>query len=259
MVLYYINYMKCLKCKDIISQQPFYGLHEECYVAWFNLITPLEFSHLNPRASSAINIKIKAVDVYLQKRKTRELVGRLTRDEQGFIFTYETAYLYNNKAISLGPDLPLIRKTFRAPTLFPSFKDRIPSRDNPAYPEYCQMVGIEPTETDPLILVATLGHKGPSSFIFAPVQEDAFTGEALSLFRHHLGLTIREFSELFDFASTTINRIENNKISGKDALKRLKIYRDFPEVALTEIKRNAHKVSEAKSLFAIRQLMKGKA
>ena len=87
--------------------------------------------------------KIEAVDVYLEKRKTREYVGRLSREGKKFIFIYNDSYLYKGRAIPLGPDLPLTKKKFISETLFPSFEDRIPSKRNPAYPEYCKMVGIE--------------------------------------------------------------------------------------------------------------------
>ena len=48
--------------------------------------------------------KITAVDVYLKKRKTREYVGQLTRDNKHYIFTYDNLYLYKDRSIPLGPD-----------------------------------------------------------------------------------------------------------------------------------------------------------
>lgn len=193
--------------------------------------------------------KIKAVDVYLQKRKTREYVGRLARENGRFIFTYEDAYLYRDRSISLGPDLPLTQKKFISETLFPSFEDRIPSAKNPAYPEYCEMVGISPTEKDPLTLVATLGQKGPSSFIFCPAPTITITHEEVKHFRKDLQLTVREFSELFDFSPATINRIENKTIQGKDAMKRLELYYYFPTIALYEAMKNRFKIHDKKMRY----------
>jgi len=198
--------------------------------------------------------QIEAVDVYLEKRKAREYVGRLSREDKKFVFTYNDSYLYKNRAIPLGPDLPLIKKKFISETLFPTFEDRIPSKKNPAYQEYCKMVGINPSEKDPLILVATLGQKGPSSFIFSPVSNSGITHNDLLNFRKNLDLTIREFSELFDFAPATINRIEKNAISGKDSLKRLEIYIYFPEVALYEIAKNRNKIHEKKIKYVEKYL-----
>jgi hypothetical protein len=57
---------------------------------------------------------------------------------------------------------------------------------------------------------------------------------------------MREFSELFDLSASTIYRIENNKTTGKDALKRLEIYYMFPEIALYEAQKNAFKINDEK-------------
>jgi len=190
--------------------------------------------------------KIEAVDVYLEKRKTREYVGQLSREAGYYIFTYDNKYLYKDRTLAIGPDLPLSKKKFRSRTLFPSFEDRIPSKRNPAYQEYCQMVGIDPNETDLLTLVATLGQKGPSSFVFSPAVTVTLTNETLISFRKDLNLTIREFSELFDFSPATITRMENKKINGKDTLKRLEIYCNFSNAALYEARKNRHKINDEK-------------
>lgn len=190
--------------------------------------------------------QIDAVNVYLEKRKTREYIGRLYREGKKFIFIYSDSYLYKDKSIPLGPDLPLTKQKFSSETLFPTFADRIPSKKNPAYPEYCKMVGINPSEKDPLTLVATLGQKGPSSFIFSPVKTSNLTNEDILNFRKDLNLTVREFSDLFDFSPATINRIEKKAISGKDSLKRLEIYYHFPEIALYEAGKNQSKIHEKK-------------
>jgi HipA-like protein len=195
--------------------------------------------------------KVSAVDVYLQKRKSRKYVGQLSSKGDKFIFIYDDSYLYGENSIALGPDLPLSKKKFISKDLFPSFEDRIPSKDNPAYKEYCEMVGIKPSEKDPLTLVATLGQKGPSSFIFSSVQKSLVSHENIANFRKKLNLTVREFSDLFDFAPATINRIEKKTIAGKEAMKRLEIYYLFPEVALYEVNKNQFKVHEKKIQFVI--------
>jgi HipA-like protein len=198
--------------------------------------------------------QIDAVDVYLEKRKAREYVGRLSREGKKFIFIYNDSYLYSYRAIALGPDLPLTKKKFSSEALFQTFEDRIPSKKNPAYSEYCRMVGIDSSEKDPLTLVATLGQKGPSSFIFSPVHTSSMTSEDILNFRKDLNLTLREFSDLFDFAPATINRIENKAILGKDSLKRLEIYYYFPEVALHEANKNRFKIHEQKIKHVVKYL-----
>jgi HipA-like protein len=198
--------------------------------------------------------KIEAVDVYLEKRKSREYVGRLSHEGKKFIFVYHDSYLYKDRSIPLGPDIPLTKKKFTSSTLFPSFEDRIPSNKNPAYEEYCEMVGIDPSEKDQITLVATLGQKGPSSFIFSPASTPSITSEDILNFRKELNLTVREFSEVFDFAPATINRIENKAILGKDALKRLEIYYFFPEVALHEANKNYFKINDKKIKYVQKYL-----
>lgn len=195
------------------------------------------------------SLKINAVDVYLQKRKARKYVGKLFRKKNSYVFEYNDSYLYNAKSIPIGPDLPLTKKQFTSKNLFTSFEDRIPSSKNPAYNEYCKMVGLDPGEKDPLTLVALLGQKGPSSFVLGPAANPSITGIDIVSFRKKLRLTVREFSNLFDFSAATINRLEKNKTSGKDALKRLEIYLNNPKVAAKEIKKNKNKVSEEKIKF----------
>jgi len=199
---------------------------------------------------------IEAVDVYLEKRTSRKYVGRLTRKGRVYIFVYDDRYLFNNRSISLGPDLPLSAKRYASKSLFTTFEDRIPSKKNPAYEEYCNMVGIDPSETDPLVLISTLGRKGPSSFIFVPVFKSGIDYNDIIKFRKELNLSVREFAEVFDFAPATIHRIETNKTTGKDALKRLEIYYLFPEVALYEVKKNGFKISDEKYQSLIELLRK---
>lgn len=193
----------------------------------------------------------KAIDVYLERRKTRQYVGRLQQEKRQFVFQYDKTYLHTDNPISLGPDLPLNQQKHTSLKLFPSFADRIPSKQNPAYEEYCRSVNIDPSETNPLALLATIGKKGPSSFICVPVvEEETFSSGQLKQFRRDLQLSIREFSDLFDVSSATIYRIENNKTSGKDALKRIKVYFRSPQTALNKIKVTGFKINKDKRDFA---------
>ncbi len=191
-----------------------------------------------------LNKKIIAVDIYLERRKQREHVGQLLKNKSYFIFSYNQQYARKHNSIAIGPDLPLSLESYRSKKLFTSFEDRIPSKKNPAYEKYCDLAGIATTETDLITLVATLGQKGPSSFIFAPVRDDQFTREALINFRKDLDLSIREFADLFNCSPSTVHRIEIGKSEGKDTLKRIGIYYQFPEVALYEVQRIGIKIND---------------
>jgi len=178
------------------------------------------------------NLKIVGVSIFLEKRKTRLYVGKLSRIQGKLVFAYDERYFTARHVLALGPEFPLTQRKFESEKLFPSFEDRIPSRQNPAYPEYCHVMGIDPKENDPLVLLSTIGHRGPSSFIFYPIFERQVTAEELIQFRQRLGLTTREFASVFELSQSSLNAIEKNLATGKDLFKRLEIIVKFPTVAL---------------------------
>ncbi len=177
-------------------------------------------------------LKMIGMDVFLEKRRTRLHVGTLMRKNGKFVFTYDDHYFKAKNVISLGPEFPLTQREFISEVLFPSFEDRIPSIQNPAYSEYCLTMGVDPKEQDPIILLSTIGRKGPSSFIFYPIFERKITAKDVIKFRESLGLTTREFSAIFEFSQSSLNALERNRISGNEILKRLEIIFNFPDVAL---------------------------
>lgn len=182
------------------------------------------------------NKKTFGIKVYLELKSYRLFVGTLTKKENLFHFEYEKSYLNNRHAIPLGPEMPLTRPVYRSGELFIPFADRIPSRENPAYPEYCQATGINIDEKDSFIILSTIAHRGPSSFIFEPLFEDVFTSKDLLAFRKALGLTVKEFATCFEFSPAAITRIELGQSSGREVLKRVEIYAHYPEVALNQLR-----------------------
>ncbi len=178
------------------------------------------------------HFKVIGVDIFLEKRRTRLHVGILEKINEKFVFTYDEGYFKAKNIIPLGPEFPLTQKKFVSDRLFPSLEDRIPSQQNPAYSEYCQLMGVDPKERDPFILLSTIGKKGPSSFVFSPIFERKILVEDLKKFRKLLGLTTREFATVFEFSQTSLNAFEKGRTSGKDILKRLEILLNFPAVSL---------------------------
>lgn len=175
---------------------------------------------------------ITGISVFLKKRKTQILVGKLYKVEEKLVFTYEDAYLRSRHIIPLGPEFPLTQKTFYSDKLFPSFGDRIPSTQNPAYEEYCLAMGIDPNEQNPFILLSTIGSKGPSSFIFYPLFKRDISSKDIVAFRHKLGLTTREFAAIFEFSQNSLNALERGRQGGIEISKRLEIILYFPNIAL---------------------------
>ena len=202
-------------------------------------------------------LKIIGVNVFLEKRRTRLLAGVLSWHEGKFVFDYTPHYFKSKNIIPLGPEFPLTGKRFVSEKLFPSLEDRIPSVQNPAYPEYCISMGVDPSERDPIILLSTIGRKGPSSFIFYPIYERRVTPEDLISFRESLGLTTREFAVVFEFTQSTLNALERNRILGSEILKRIEIILNFPDVALHFLQLNGGYLVHEKWAKATARLRSG--
>jgi len=183
--------------------------------------------------------EIVGVQIVLERNANIQLVGKLDIKDEGFYFEYDNDYLHSRKAIPLGPEMPLTRRIYRSKQLFRPFADRIPSRENPAYFEYCQQVGISKDESNPLILLSTIASRGPSSFLFRPIYHEGFTGTDLKRFRNDLRLSVREFAMCFDFSPPGITRVETGKTDGREILKRAEIYVLYREVALDQLRRRA--------------------
>lgn len=178
------------------------------------------------------NLKIIGIRIFLERRRTMLPVGILNRRKEKLVFTYDDHYFKAKNVIPLGPEFPLTQKQFVSKRLFPSLEDRIPSLQNPAYPEYCLAMGVDPKERDPLVLLSTIGRKGPSSFIFFPIFERKIAVKDVVIFRKSLGLTTREFAAVFEFSQASLNALERNRILGSEIMKRLEIILNFPAVAL---------------------------
>ena len=109
---------------------------------------------------------LSGILVYLENENSRDRVGLLTRSADQFCFEYAPEYLNKTNIISLGPEMPLRKEKYLSKILFVPFADRIPPKHNPAYPKYCESVKISVDEKDVFVLLSTLGHRGPSSFVF---------------------------------------------------------------------------------------------
>jgi hypothetical protein len=182
---------------------------------------------------------IIGVDVFLERFQTRIYVGKLEKREDKFHFIYDPTYLKAKNVLPLGPEFSLTRAEFVSKDLFPSFADRLPDPNNPAYPDYCAATGISPDVSEPIILLSTIGKRGPSSFIFEPIYKETFNYADCEQFREQLGLSMQDFANLFDVSLSILQKIKAGETSGKEVLKRLEQYFHFPESLDLQIKRNA--------------------
>lgn len=185
------------------------------------------------------------LQVFSESRKRRVLVGTLTWDNQKnlFEFRYDPKYAKSKNAIPLGKELDLFKKTHVSKgKLFPSLADRIPSKENPAYEDYCLSQGISVNEENPIILLISIGKRGPSTFIFEPVFQNSFTHEDVRKFRESLGISIHEWAAAFDFNPPTLQRLESGKKSDLGTIRRAQIYIEFPKVAMWQLELNSGKI-----------------
>jgi HipA-like protein len=154
------------------------------------------------------------LQVFSESRKRRVLVGTLKWEsgKNQFEFKYDPKYAKSKTAIPIGKELDLFKKSHTSKgKLFPSFADRIPLKENPAYEDYCRSQGIAVDESNPIVLLISIGKRGPSTFVFAPVFVNKFTYEDVRKFRESLNISIHEWAAAFDFNPPTLQRLESGK------------------------------------------------
>jgi HipA-like protein len=186
------------------------------------------------------------LEVYSETRHSRVFVGTLTFNQaiSTYTFEYDKHYLDSRTAIPLGPELPLRKRVHQSKKseLFPSLLDRIPSRNNPAFEEYCRSQNIDPEEKNPIVLLATIGKRGPSTFVFEAVYADSNIRDAVVSFRKIEDLSVRELATAFDINYPTLNRIETGKSEDKATKTLLELYFTFPDAAVWIIRKNERKL-----------------
>lgn len=175
------------------------------------------------------------LDVYSEGKRKKIYVGRLKRNTENiFEFEYSRKYLKCKGAIAIGPELPLsrLKHTSKENELFPSFEDRIPSPLNPAYREYCENCGIDAEEKNAIVLLTSIGKRGPSTFVFESVcrSPDENIRKILIDFRKNTGFSLRTVSDIFNFNYVTLQRVEKGVSTDRNTIRLLYIYLSFPDV-----------------------------
>ena len=175
--------------------------------------------------------KTETINIYSQTQTKRIFVGKLWREGKKYFFEYGKTYKKLRNALPLGPELPLWKDRVSSSTLFPPFTDRIPSKNNPAYKDYCREWGISENEKDVFILLTTIGRRGPSTFVFEPALSK-YAASQLKDFRTRLGLTQSEFEELFNISHMTLSRLETDKLKNNFYMQYFELFDEVPQ-ALT--------------------------
>jgi len=105
------------------------------------------------------------INIFFNKNE-RSLVGQLERRGNYWVFQYNKKWIV--KDIPFGLDLVHREGEQIFKDLPKSFLERIPKKENPNYSIWCKKVGIEESESDLMILLVTLGHKGLDHFTLEP-------------------------------------------------------------------------------------------
>lgn len=197
-----------------------------------------------------MNYRIKLdknrLHIFHESRKRRIYVGELSYNEEKdrYELIYDKKYAHSKNAIPISPDLSLfkLRHQSKKSSLFPSFIDRIPDKSNPAYEDYCRIQKISPNEKNLIILLGSIGKRGPSSFIFEPVYNCEFDSADITKLRKKLEITQHDLAEAFDISKTTLQRIEAGVSHDFSTLKRIQILLEFPDVALWQLRQTGSRV-----------------
>lgn len=186
------------------------------------------------------------LQIFHEGRKRRTFVGELiyNKEKDRYELLYDKNYTYSKTAIPVGPHLNLfkLRHYSEKGKLFPSFIDRIPEKSNPAYKDYCKAQGISPNEKNPIILLGSIGKRGPSSFVFEPVYYSEFNPADITNLRKQLQITQHDLATAFDISKVTLQRIEAGTSHDINILKRIEILFGFPNVALWQLKQTGGRV-----------------
>jgi DNA-binding XRE family transcriptional regulator len=184
--------------------------------------------------------------IFHESRKRRTLVGELIYDKENdrYELIYNKKYAHSKNAIPISPHLNLFKLHHQSEKgkLFPSFIDRIPDKSNPAYSDYCKAQGISPDEKNPIILLGSIGKRGPSSFIFEPVYYSEFNSSDITSLREQLHITQYDLAKALDISQTTLQRIESGASRDLNTLKYMQILLKFPEIALWQLKQTGNQV-----------------
>lgn len=176
--------------------------------------------------------KFNQIHVFSQTKTKRIFVGTLWRDDNNYYFKYDTGYSKLKAAIPLGPEFELWKDKFKSKKLFSSLLDRIPSKDNPAYKDYCEQWGIDPKESDLFILLVTVGRRGPSTFIFEKGVQNRYESQSVLNFRKKLKLSQYEFESLLGISHATLQRLENEKSTNETILRYIELVENVPSALL---------------------------
>jgi HipA-like protein len=109
---------------------------------------------------------MKKVLVYWESDEKKELVGELMQGSHGWSFSYSPKWI--QAGVQIDPELPLRPKAILSRELHGFFSERIPPKDSGQFLHYAKSWGLREELKDRMALLVTLGHRGPSNYVFYP-------------------------------------------------------------------------------------------
>jgi DNA-binding XRE family transcriptional regulator len=189
--------------------------------------------------NSYLKIDPNKINIFHELTKRRIYVGYLIYDEKKDVYQlhYDKHYANSKNAIPIGPELDLFQlvHTSKKGQLFSVFLDRIPERSNPAYEDYCRSQNIDIHESNPIVLLGSIGSRGPSSFVFEKTYKAGISINEIIKLRQALQITQHDLAEAFGISKVTLQKIESGESSDVKTIKLLQIYFTFPEVAIWQL------------------------
>ena len=198
----------------------------------------------------------KEILVFSQTQNQKVLVGKLSRKNQKYYFEYDPAYQRKKNSLPLGPEFDLWKSKFVSPKLFPSIADRIPSRQNPAYADYCREWNVDVNENDVFVLLTTIGRRGPSTFVFEPAHQNVYNGENVRSFRKRLGLNHAEFENLIGISHATLVKLETSRSKNVFYLSQIRLIDEVPAALKWLIEQRGQILHDQKRLKILSSLTK---
>lgn len=193
-----------------------------------------------------IKIDENRLRIFHESRRRRVFVGELiyNKEKDRYELIYDKNYVRSKNAIPIGPDLSLFKLHHKSKKgkIFSSFIDRIPDKSNPAYKDYCESQGIDVNEKNLIILLGSIGKRGPSSFIFEFIYYSEFNTSDIIKLREQLQITQHDLAKAFGISKTTLQRIESGLSRDFNTLKFIQILFQFPEIALWQLRQTGSEV-----------------
>lgn len=85
----------------------------------------------------------------------------------------------------------------------------------------------------------TIGSRGPSSFIFEPIQKNDFNvSKELKNFREKTEISLSDAALLFDFNYVTLQKMEVGKLKNRTLMRMMEIFLKYPDCLYDQLIKN---------------------